>query len=128
GADSYQWDDSVDLSCTDCSNPIATPATTTTYYVTGTNSEGGCPARDSITVTVNQLPQISAGQDTAICAGGSVVLRAEGGDEYRWEFSPWLSCLDCADPVATPPETTTFYLTGFSPEGCQARDSITVTV
>ena len=128
GAERFRWDFSPDLSCLDCPDPIASPSQTTTYYVTGMASDGSCPARDSITIRVLDRPQVRAGSDTAICAGSSLMLGAEGGAWYRWDFSPGLSCLDCPDPTASPTQTTTFYVTGFSAEGCDARDSITITV
>lgn len=40
-----------------------TPVVTTTYTVTGTDS-AGCTSIDSVTVTVNPLPQVSAGSTT----------------------------------------------------------------
>lgn len=128
GGDIYRWTQSNELSCTDCANPIATPAQTTTYYVIGTKAGEGCAAIDSVTVTVNALPLIDAGADTAICAGSGLRLGASGGEEYRWEPSPDLSCLDCPDPVVLPTQTTTYYVTGTSAEGCEVRDSIRVEV
>ncbi len=35
GANSYTWAPATGLSCTNCQNPIASPAVTTTYFVTG---------------------------------------------------------------------------------------------
>jgi gliding motility-associated-like protein len=47
----YNWEPPVDLSCTDCQNPVATPLMTTTYTVTVTDS-AGCQGMDVITITV----------------------------------------------------------------------------
>src|SRR6185312_2844470 len=35
GGDTYSWSPAEGLSCTTCSNPVATPTITTTYTVTG---------------------------------------------------------------------------------------------
>jgi gliding motility-associated-like protein len=50
--DSYTWSPSSGLSCDDCPDPIASPAITTTYYLTVT-SDDGCVGTDSTTVIVN---------------------------------------------------------------------------
>ncbi|HRI26833.1 MAG TPA: gliding motility-associated C-terminal domain-containing protein [Chitinophagales bacterium] len=52
------WSPSAGLSCTDCPNPVASPAVTTTYTVTSILS--GCNVSDQVTVTVIQeKPQVS---------------------------------------------------------------------
>ncbi|HTB06506.1 MAG TPA: T9SS type B sorting domain-containing protein [Bacteroidia bacterium] len=48
----YSWYPVTDLSCTDCPDPIASPTSTTTYYVITTNS-AGCSTEDTIEVIVN---------------------------------------------------------------------------
>lgn len=55
GASTYAWSPSSNLSCDDCSNPIASPTTSTMYIVTGTD-EFGCQGVDTVIITVNQPP------------------------------------------------------------------------
>ena len=128
GAEQYQWLPSPDLSCLDCPDPVAEPSVTTTYYVVGTNSVGGCSIRDSVTVTVHPEPIAEAGEDKVVCLGENLSLQATGGTRYRWDATPELSCLDCPDPVATPERTTTFYVTVYNQHGCWDRDSLHVVV
>jgi gliding motility-associated-like protein len=53
---SYEWTPSTGLSCADCPDPVASPDTTTTYYLTVTDTYG-CAVYDTITVNVlAQLP------------------------------------------------------------------------
>jgi gliding motility-associated-like protein len=52
GAITFSWSPSSGLSCTTCSNPVATPVVTTTYTVTGTSGDG-CSDTRSITIKVN---------------------------------------------------------------------------
>lgn len=52
GADTYVWSPATGLSCTSCPDPKASPAVTTTYTLTGTNTSG-CARTDDITVFVN---------------------------------------------------------------------------
>jgi gliding motility-associated-like protein len=52
GASYYTWTPSTGLSCTNCSNPVASPTTTTIYYIVGSNGPGaGC--RDSASLIVS---------------------------------------------------------------------------
>ena len=52
GASTYAWTSAEGLSCSNCANPEASPTTTTTYWVTGTDAQG-CSDITSVIVTVN---------------------------------------------------------------------------
>jgi len=129
GATSYTWAPATGLSCTNCPNPTASPASTTTYTVTGTT--GGCTSKDSITIKVNPLPVLSiaiTGISAAICPGDSMGLMASGASTYTWLPAGGLSCTNCPNPNASPAVTTTYTVTGTSTSGCINTDSIKVTV
>lgn len=49
--ETYTWTPADDLSCTDCSNPDASPSTSTTYYVT-VETPDGCSSIDSVVIIV----------------------------------------------------------------------------
>ncbi len=53
----YTWWPTETLSCTDCSTPVASPVVTTTYYVE-IETDKGCMAMDSVTITVNAIRDI----------------------------------------------------------------------
>ena len=48
--------------------------------------------------------------------------------DYSWFPSTGLSCDDCADPIASPDTTTTYYLTATDTYGCEVYDTINVNV
>jgi gliding motility-associated-like protein len=127
GAVSYSWSPASGLSCTNCANPVASPAATTTYIVTGTSAYG-CIGQDTVIVTVHPLPVVNAGLDTAICIGGTVNLSASGAASYVWSPATGLSCTNCANPTASPTATTSYIVTGTSAYGCIGNDTIKVTV
>ncbi len=54
GGGTYSWSPSAGLSCTTCANPVASPASTTSYEVIVT-SASGCTAMDSVTVFVEPV-------------------------------------------------------------------------
>jgi hypothetical protein len=61
------------------------PNTTTTYNAVLTDANG-CEDTDQVTVTVNALPAIDAGNNDAICIGSSYNLTATGGSTYIWDI------------------------------------------
>lgn len=126
GGVAYIWSPVDGLSCAACSQPYAKPLVSTTYYAIGVDSLG-CMATDSVRVLVS-TPMADAGNDTATCKGGSVRLTASGGNYYQWSPPNGLSCTDCASPVASPLQTTTYHLISYLSPTCLAVDSVTVRV
>jgi len=126
GGVSYAWSPATGLSCTNCSNPVASPTSTTTYTVTGNTSCG----TDSQTITINVLqdPHPVFSGDLTICVGTTTTINASGGTSYQWAASPTLSCTNCSNPIASPVTTTTYYLTIENSIGCIGSDSVVVTV
>ena len=90
--------------------------------------EHGCKDRDTIVVTVYQLPVVVAGPDTSISAGFSAQLWATGAQDYVWTPSDYLDQTTIADPTSTPLQTITYTATGTDQYGCINSDEVTVTV
>lgn len=127
GGSSYSWSPSTGLSASNISNPLATPAATTKYIVTGTNSFG-CVAKDSVTVTINPSPAITITNDTLICMGNTVELKATGGSIYNWSPSGTLNNPAIPNPFATPTAATMYRVTVTSVDKCSSTDSVRVDV
>ena len=72
----YSWSPSSSLSNAFISNPVATPAVTTTYFVTATNPISGLSGIDTVVVTVNPNPIVAIGFVSPICSNGSAVTLA----------------------------------------------------
>jgi len=127
GGTSYSWSPAAGLSATNISNPVASPATTTAYVVTVTNSYG-CTATDNVIVTVNPLPMAEAGNDTTILAGDSIQIGSSpiSGYSYSWTPITSLDNSNIANPLAFPIDTTVYKLTVTDNNGCSKVDSITL--
>lgn len=85
GASTYSWSPATGLNTTTGPVVTASPATTTTYTVTGTI--GGCTKTLSVTITVNAVPAaptVSASGATTFCTGGSVTLTSTAAAGYQW--------------------------------------------
>lgn len=115
GTESFTWNNGV-------TDSVAFDATvTTTYVLTGTDSIG-CVDTDTVTMTVNQLPNVNAGADFDVCEGNDVTLTAQGADTYTWNNG-------VTDNVPfEPASTSTYIVTGTDNNGCIKNDTITVTV
>ncbi|MBK9191567.1 MAG: T9SS type A sorting domain-containing protein [Crocinitomicaceae bacterium] len=127
GGLSYVWNTDPTLSSTTISNPFASPLTTTTYTVEGTDING-CSNTDQVVVNVNSLPNVSAGADTSVCVGGSIVLQATGAVDYTWSPNASLSATNIANPTASPTGATTYFVTGEDGNGCENSAQVTVTI
>jgi subtilisin-like proprotein convertase family protein len=86
----FLWTPAAGLSSTTTNPVAASPATTTTYTVTGTTAQG-CSRQASITINVNQRPAISSQPvATTVCAGGTATFTAAGtgtGATLLWQVS-----------------------------------------
>ena len=119
GASSYTWSPGGSTS-----NPLtATPATTTTYTVTGTN--GGCSGTATVQVIVGPTVITANASPTVLCPGNSSTLTATGpvGTTYSW--SPGGGTTSSIS--VTPGATTTYTVTGTN-GGCTGTATVTVTI
>lgn len=98
-----------------------TPTETTIYTVT-VSDDNGQSDEDSVTVTVNAIPNASAGEDQTICMGESITLTASGGDSYLWSTG------ETTDSIEVNPITETTYSVEVSSNGCSSSDDITIFV
>jgi hypothetical protein len=129
GAISYLWDSEPSLSELDIADPWASPVVLTEYFVTGTD-DNGCTNRDSVSISILATPDIDAGEDDAVCIGGTVGLFATGGlpDLYVWNDDPTLSETDVFNPDATPTTDTEYIVEGTDINGCSSIDTVLVVV
>ena len=82
-------------------------------------------------ITLIPQPNLNAGSDMVITAGETIELNATGGGSsgYAWTENTTLSDTNINNPMATPSETTTYYVTSnYGDSQCQVIDSITLIV
>ena len=130
GASSYSWTPATGLNQTTGATVVSQPSSagTYTYTVSGT-SAAGCSATATATVTVNSLPTITIGPNNpTICAGGSIILTANGANTYTWAPSSGLSATSGTSVTASPTSTSTYTVVGTDVNGCVNTGNITVTV
>jgi hypothetical protein len=112
GAQIYTWNNAV------TNNQPFVATQSGTYIATGV--DGSCTDTDTLQINVLPLPQINAGNDTVLCAGGLVTLNASGGQNYAWNNG-----IQNAVPF-TALSSASYIVIGFSPAGCANQDTLIV--
>ena len=124
GAGSYTWSAGVTPTSFTGDAADASPATSSTYTVTGTTS--GCSGTSTATVTVNNNPTVTVNSPT-ICVGDVAQLIAGGATSYTWTAGVTTTSPDGSTADATPLLTTTYTVTG-TDVGCFGTAIASVTV
>ncbi len=127
GANTYSWNPTTGLTNPNSSSTTASPTITTTYTLTGIIG-ANCSATDTVVINVLPLPNISVNPPTPLCAGGSTILTATGGNGFQWSPSTGLSQTNGNNITANPSVTTTYTVTGNGANGCSASNTVIVVV
>jgi gliding motility-associated-like protein len=115
---SYNWSPSTGLSNSSTSSPVATPASTTQYTVTATDSFN-CVTKDTIAIVVKDFPNVKLGSDTALCVGDTLLLNAGNpGSAYLWQNGTKSQTFTVRD--------SGFYHVDVSKDGCSSSDTLHV--
>jgi gliding motility-associated-like protein len=102
---------------------IESPATTATYSVTYTLNS--CSTIGSGSITVNQIPSVSANNAT-VCAGQSTLLTATpsvAGGSYLWSPGGQVT-----QTISVTPASTTTYSVTYTLLGCPVTNTVAVSV
>ncbi|HWB28728.1 MAG TPA: PKD domain-containing protein [Chitinophagaceae bacterium] len=125
---SWSWSPAGSLGCTDCSNPVANPVTTTLYTVTGTNSQG-CSGTHQVLVNVVQPLHVTASPPSYnVCLPNTTLptiqFFAAGAYNYTWSPGTWLNNNQVFNPIVTLPDTIqagtqiVYRVTGYDQYNC----------
>jgi len=101
----------------------------TDYWVTLTVADSlGCSDADSFLVRAFKNAPLSVTDAFTICKGDEITLTASGVHSYEWARSGSLVGNNTANPVASPLQTTTYYVRGFVSPTCYTDDTVLVRV
>ncbi|HVA97266.1 MAG TPA: gliding motility-associated C-terminal domain-containing protein [Bacteroidia bacterium] len=128
----YLWTPSATLSSANVANPIATPTTNTTYYVTVIDSLGN-RATDSVTVKLYPVAYMGAGRDTSVCKSqpahlGNSTNSTAGGTTFYWSPSTYLNNTAAPNPTCNATSTITYTLVVTSTTCPPETTTVTVTI
>jgi gliding motility-associated-like protein len=98
------------------------------YTVTVTD-QNGCTAVNQISISDVPPPVVNVSASSpVVLEGDTIQLTATGALTYLWSPSTGLSCTACPSPLAAPPQTITYQVTGTDGNGCSTTRSITIDV
>ncbi|NDF60695.1 MAG: hypothetical protein EB100_06395, partial [Crocinitomicaceae bacterium] len=117
GGVSYKWADGFTGF-----QQFVSPLVNTKYLVVGKDANG-CENKDSLNVTVFNLPNVDVTKDTFVCKGSSITLLASGASTYKWSNGVLLP-----SQTVTPPALTKYVVTGTDANKCVNKDSLIVDV
>ncbi len=131
GALTYQWLPVDFLDDAGFDNPLAFPEVTTEYVLMGTDLNG-CVNYDTLTVRVNPLPMVNAGEDQTINLAKNEIAEflgsAPGAVNWLWIPPTGLNDPAIPNPFAQPEETTLYVLEVTDFNGCINTDTLLLTV
>jgi gliding motility-associated-like protein len=107
----YSWSPATGLSATNVAQPLANPASSTTYTLTVTHQ--GCTSISTVNVDVFTQPvAIASAADSSFCDSDDTQLSSAGssGTTYNWSPPTLVSNASAQNPMAFPNDTTTFTL------------------
>ncbi|MDZ4846946.1 MAG: gliding motility-associated C-terminal domain-containing protein [Chitinophagales bacterium] len=129
GAVSYSWYPATGLSCSTCNNPLASPNSSTTYNVRGTDTNG-CLYQDSVALAVRRNPFVQSINDITICKGETVILETDTSlvNSYSWSPAKFLNDASLLSPTSTPDNSTVYLVSVVNEYGCARWDTVHVNV
>jgi gliding motility-associated-like protein len=127
----FVWSPATGLNNATIRNPLATPAQTTTYSVTGI-SQNVCPNETGhVLVVVGSYPTVDLGADVVISAGQQHTFNptvSNDVEKYLWQPATGLSCTNCARPDFFADDDITYRLTVTNQYNCSTSDEVRVTI
>jgi gliding motility-associated-like protein len=117
GAATYSWNNGT------INGTSITPAVgVTTYTVVGI-SQYGCSNSSDVQITVNPLPQVSAGSNVEVCENTPIILQGAGAANFSWTGG-----VQNNQPFIPMVGNTTYTVTGTSSFGCSSSSNVDVLV
>jgi gliding motility-associated-like protein len=128
GGSTYTWASSTGLSATTGGTVKATPGSSITYTVTGTDING-CINKATVPITIAPLPTVNAtAVSPTICPGSSTNINATGATTYTWATGTGLNQTTGATVSADPASAITYTVTGTTAAGCVGTATVSIAI
>ncbi|MFN8230942.1 MAG: gliding motility-associated C-terminal domain-containing protein [Bacteroidia bacterium] len=127
GSNTYKWLPVDGLNDPNIASPIASPKKTTEYIVSVSNMSN-CPVTKTVTVKVNPLPSVTAGDDQVINADEPILITASGTGTLTWIAGEGIVCAPCPTTQVITSNSGLYIIEAISNKGCIARDQLNIDV
>lgn len=129
GGTTYQWDSKhhqVPANQVNLQSIVVTPFISDTFIV---HTTGNCVVDSpQIYITVHPDPVITLEPSVQVLGGQPYQIATVGLGSVTWSPPTGLSCTDCPNPIATPEETTTYFVLLRDRFGCEDTARITINI
>jgi hypothetical protein len=119
GADSYSWNVGGNL-------PSLLITQSGTYILTATNEIGS--DSDTLNIEILPIPTVNAGSNQQVCAGEEIQLNGSGTGNCAWLSSNGTELANTCDASIVLSSSGNITLKSTTANGCEAFDTLTVTV
>ena len=99
-------------------------------YIVHVKNSGGCTSSDTLVLANHAAIALKVTSDTTLCTGSSLMLQANGNNvqTYAWLPDNTLTDISISNPVASPNDTTRYYVSATDIYGCIESDSVLINV
>ena len=127
GANQYLWQTNSAIVSTQNQNAVVNPAATTSFIVTGTDTNN-CQNNDTLIIKVNPLPVVNISTtNTTLCEGDTILAMATGATTYQWNYGS--AATASGQTLSFVPQTSGMItLTGTDTNNCSATDTVSYQV
>lgn len=129
---SYSWSSIPSGFSSNSATPTATPQQTTRYILQVTNTMTSCVNKDTVTITVNDLPSVSLGADINLCGGNFATIGTTRtqGISYLWSVNNDPNFSDTNATINVSPLFSSQYILTVKniQTGCENKDTVRVFV
>ena len=128
----YSWD--FGDGDTGSGNPVQHAFSPGFWVVTVTVTDAdGCQSQAQTYVQISGPPLVILSDTVGTCGWDTVqidltAVTTQQPVSYQWSPSAYLSCTTCEDPLAFPPNDTTYYVTVTDANGCSVSDSVRIDI
>lgn len=117
--ETFEWTPGTNLSSTTIRNPIATPTSSIEYAVKVNPGAVGCDGYDTIKIRLLPDHITVLNNDTVVCAGTIIPLRADGDTAFSYNWDPEQHIADPLSPNTTlDAQVSGYYTLTASYPGC----------
>lgn len=125
GADNYSWVPATGLNDASISNPVAVITSNITYTILGSSVCGSAQQDVPVSIFEDGTNIIA---DTNMCKGDTIVLFANGADNYQWTSSSPINNSDSNKITISPLELATYTLSMVDSNDCEWTKQVVVDV
>lgn len=127
-ANQFSWLPANAVSSPNILSPVFVSHHAETLSLIGTISSTGCADTATVNIQIAASPLVQTINNFTSCTNGPFNLTTTGAISYQWQPVSNLDNPHIASPVFTSPSAGnyTFYVTGYSVDGCEGKDSVTI--